>query len=266
MRQRVRQSEHHRFPDMPRRWVMIAAIVLVSTAACGDSAGPTTTRPEPETTLPTGEAVVVSPQFVQGIIPDARVTLLVSQTGDTAGEATVTAHAPGATVTVQPSVISGTEVAEVTVVVKPTTNDASLTITIEVVTADGTTHTATRTPTIVPWEDDRGEQAADILGIFTSWLAANRPELGVGPDTEFDGVLLAPELLVVSHYGFFNDQWEIGLAWHVMIPPQDFSEIYLRDRADLRPSRAFRVQSWQTALEGVDYEVAEVDPPAEVFR
>lgn len=250
---------------------MAIAMVLILVAACDGSTAPSTsvtpttpTRPGPVTTTPAGP-VVVSPEFVQGVIPGAEVRLLVSQTSESAGTATVKASAPGATVTVQPSEISGEEVSEVTVVSDPSTSETELTISLEVVIGD-TTHTATRTTTVHPWDDDRAEQAAEILALFTPWLAENRAELGVTPATEFDGTYLAPELLVVSHYGFFNDQWEIGVSWHVMIPPDDFAEIYLRSRSELRPSVAFRIESWQTALDTDDFEVVEVEPPFEVVR
>ncbi len=146
-----------------------------------------------------------------------------------------------------------------------TATETELNITIEVAT-DDTTRTFTKTASVLPWDDDRGDQAAEILGLFTSWLAENRPEIGVTPETEFEGTYLAPQLLVVSHYGFFDDEWEIGLSWHVMIPPDDFSEIYLRPRSELRPTVAFRIGSWQTALDTGDFQIAEVEPPFEVVR
>lgn len=208
---------------------------------------------------------MVSPEFVQGAIPGAEVVLLVSQRDETAGVAMVTASVDGGTVAVQPAQISGGEVAEVTVIPPAAITESELELVIEVAT-DDVSRTVTRTFTVLPWEDDRGEQAAEILDLFTSWLADERPELGVTPETEFEGTYLAPQLLVVSHYGFFNDEWEIGLAWHVMIPPDDFTEIYLRSRSELQPSLAFRIDSWQTALDTGDYQVAEVEPPLEVVR
>lgn len=248
-----------------------AALFLTLVAACEGSATPatsttpvTSTRPGPVTTTPVGP-VVVSPEFIQGAIPGAEVVLLVSQDDEAAGLATVTASVSGAEVTVRPSEISGTEVAEVTLVPDATATETELDIIIEVAT-DDTIYSVTRTTPLLPWVDDRAEQAAEILGLFTSWLAENRPELGVTPETEFEGTYLAPQLLVVSHYGFFDDEWEIGLSWHVMIPPDDFSEIYLRPRAALRPTVAFRIGSWQTALDTGDYQIAEVEPPFEVVR
>lgn len=258
-----------------RRLAAAASLALI-VAACGTGgegewtttttapASTTATRPTP-TTSPSEVDIAVSPEFVQGAIPDAEVVLLVSQSDETAGVAMVTASVDGGTVGVRPAEISGAEVAEVTVVPGATTTETELDVIIEV-TTDDVTHTVTKTFTVLPWEDDRAEQAAEILGLFTSWLADDRPELGVTLETEFEGTLLAPQLLVVSHYGFFNDQWEIGLAWHVMIPPDDFAEIYLRSRSEFQPSLAFRIDSWQTALDTGDYKVSEVAPPFEVVR
>lgn len=259
--------------------VSVALLLTTLVSACGGSATPATsistpttststpaasTRPPPVTTNPVGP-VVVSPEFIQGAIPGAEIVLLVSQTDENAGVAMVTASAPGATVVVQASEISGTEVAEVTVIPDVTTTETELTISIEVAVG-GTTYSVSRMTQVLTWEDDRAEQAAEILDLFTSWLAENRSDLGITPETEFEGTLLAPQLLVVSHYGFFNDEWEIGLSWHVMIPPDDFSEVYLRPRSALRPTLAFRISSWQSALETGDYQIAEVEPPFEVVR
>jgi hypothetical protein len=247
-------------------------LLTLGLLACGPSSTPTTTsgsettRPLP-TTAPSGEnGFVLLPDFIQGVIPGARLVLLVGQSDPAAGEVIITAQAPGATsIIIDPTTISGTEVAEVTIVPGATTTEKDLSITIEARGADDT-WTTTRTVTVLPWEDDREGQAREILEMFTSWLAENRPELGITPETEFTGTFLAPQLLVVSHYGFFGVQWEVGLAWHVMIPPDDFSEIYLRPRTELRPTHAFRIGSWQTALDTGDFEVVEVEPPFDVVR
>jgi hypothetical protein len=71
---------------------------------------------------------------------------------------------------------------------------------------------------------------------------------------------------VVSHYEFTNDDYELGLSWHIMVPPDDWSELYLRPRDELNPTRAFRMSSWSAAMEGGEVEFTEVSPPAEVVR
>ena len=252
----------------------MAAIILplVLTGCAGASelatttSAPTSTRPTPTTTAQSEESVLVSPEFIQGAIPGERLVLLVGNADAEAGQLTIAADATNASVTIDPSTIGGDQVAEVTVVPAATRTESETAITIDVVQENGQSLSWNRTVTVLPWDDDRGEQARDILALFTTWLAENRPELGVTPETEFEGTFLAPQLLVVSHYGFFSEEWEIGLAWHVMLPPDDFSEIYLRPRSELRPAMAFRINSWQTAQESGSAQVSEVAPPAEVVR
>lgn len=252
------------------RILTLSVILAMSVVACGGSASPTTTlRPSPASSstgpAPSGEGIVVLPEFIQGVIPEERLMLLVSQSDPDGGPMTVLAEAPGAEVTVEPPSISGTDVAEVTVIPEPSNEERELVITITAGEGDDA-EIVTRTVTVLPWEDDRGEQAREILGLYTAWLAENRPELGITPDVDLTGTFVAPQLLVVSHYAFFNDQWELGLSWHVMLPPDDFSELYLRARSELRPSAAFRIGSWQTALEEESAEIMEVDPPSDVVR
>jgi hypothetical protein len=239
------------------RFSAIAVVALLIPSACGGgSTVPTTTVPL---------AVIVSPEHVNGVLPGSELLLLVGRTDGGNARATVTAQAPGATVSVEPSTISADDVAEVTVIPNATNEETELTVTITV-TADSSTETVTRVVTVVPWEDDRDQQAAEILGLFTPWLAANRPELGLTPAAVFDGTFVAPHLLIVSHYAFLGDDWEIGVSWHVMVAPDDFAEIYLRPRSELRPTHAFRISSWQTAVATGVYEVTEVGPPTEVTR
>jgi len=51
------------------------------------------------------------------------------------------------------------------------------------------------------------------------------------------------------YYLFFSPEWEMGLRWHVMIPPHDWAEIYLRRRSELSSTRAWRIHSVDGQLE-----------------
>jgi len=261
-----------------RGWMVISmSLVLIVSTGCGAMSS-STTRPSDRTTTTvvppaptsTSEAsgspqIVVSPEFINGAIPDSRLVLLVSLAASDGGPVTVTGEAPIALVTVDPSTISGDEVAEVTVVPGPTDTETTIDVTVSAAVGDRTT-SVTRTVTIEPWEDDREEQGRRILGLFVDELADVHPELGLTHETSFIGTYTAPLLLIVSHYGFYSDDWEVGVSWHIMIPPDDFAELYLRPRTSLTPTRAFRIDSWQTALETGAYTVTEIEPPAEVVR
>lgn len=235
--------------------VVIGILTAVCTVGCGGESSP----------VPF--ALRLSPEFVQGVVPGATTGVLVtiSNETETGDSVELTASAAGATVTVEPSRIREGEVAEVMVVAGAATADTPLDI---VVTGrrDGLEATATRSTTVFAWEDDRGEYAWTLLGLFTTWLAEEQPELGIGADTPFSGSFVAPGLLVVSHYLFLSEDWEAGLSWHVMVPPDDWAEIYLRPRGEAAPTLAFRLTSQAAALEQGSVEISAVPAPEEVVR
>ena len=250
--------------------VAIVAVMAFALGACDGSSGDTT-RSTPDTTttsIPTtAPEIVVSPEFINGAIPGSRLVLLVTLADQGPGPVTISADAPSAEVVVQPVSIGGSDVAEVTVVPAPTTTDTDTDIDVTITAEQGgRTDVVTRTVTVVPWEDDRGDQAREILGLFDDWLAEEHPEFGITPNMEFEGTYTAPLLLIVSHYGFYSDDWEVGVSWHIMVPPDDFAELYLRPRGEVLPTHAYRIGSWQTALDTGEYDVTEIAPPPEVVR
>ena len=209
----------------------------------------------------------VAPEFVQGAIPGARTGLVVTITNESATDepVAISATASGAQVTVQPTVIRNGEVAEVTVVVDPVVDETPLDIVVTG-TRGGQELSVTRSTSVLPWEDDRGTYAATLLDVFTDWLAENRSDLAITPATEFTGSFVAPGLLVVSHYLFVSDEWEVGLSWHVMLAPDDWAEVYLRPRATFAPTLAFRLQSQAAALDEDLIDIRPVPAPPEVVR
>lgn len=237
---------------------LLTAVLLAVGGSCsdgGESAVPFTLN--------------VTPEFVQGAVTEQPTGVLVTILNESPTDepVTITATATGATVTVEPAAISAGEVAEVWLTVDPGTSDGTemeLVITGE---RGGRTATASRGFTAYDWEDDRGEYAGTLFDLFRSWLAANHPELGITDDTVFSGSFTAPGLLVVSHYLYLSDEWEIGLAWHVMIPPDDWAEIYLRPRDEAAPTVAFRLSSQAAAVDSqAPGEISEVPAPLEVTR
>jgi hypothetical protein len=115
---------------------------------------------------------------------------------------------------------------------------------------------------VLPGEDLLGETAAFYHDLFIPWLAEHHPELGITGQTEWTGTVVKPHILVVMYYLFFSPEWEMGLRWHVMIPPHDWAEIYLRHRSELSSTRAWRIHSVDGQLEP---EVTEL-PSEGIFR
>jgi len=239
------------------RYVLAAALALALTALAGACGG--------DAAVPF--SLIVEPEFVYDAVPGSATGVLValSNEADTDAPVALTAAAEGAEVRVDPPSIGAGEVAEVTVVAAPVTAEQDLEL---VITGrrGGLEATASRSFKVFAWEDDRGPYARQLLGLFTSWLAENQPDLGITPSTEFSGSMVAPGLLIVSHYLFRSEEWEIGLSWHVMVPPDDWAEIYLRPRDELHPTLAFRLASQDAALNEGRLDIAPVSVPEEVVR
>lgn len=102
---------------------------------------------------------------------------------------------------------------------------------------------------VLPGEDQLGETAARYRDLFVPWLAEHHPELGITEQTEWLGTIARPRILVVMYYLFFSSEWEMGVRWHVMIPPHDWAEIYLRRRSELSSTWAWRIHSVEGQLE-----------------
>lgn len=240
---------------LPVPAVALLTSVLLATAGCGG-----------------GEAadvpftVHVSPEIFQGAIPGYPTNVLVTIADETPTDrpVTITALAEGADVSVSPSEIRAGEVAEVTLVAGDTAEERPLEI---VVTGrrGALEATVTRSTKVMPLGEGPAAYAETLLGVFTAWLAEHHPELGIGTGTAFTGSFVCP-VLVVTHYMFTNDEWEIGLAWHVMIAPDDWAEIYLRPRGQVAPAMAFHLSSQSAALDDGVVDVSEVTPPEEVVR
>lgn len=245
-----------------RHWRILAAgaaALAISAAACGGD------DTDDESV---GFELRVSPEFVQGLYSDSPVSVLVEVVNNQPTEEPVELNATitgDAHVEVTDASLSAGQVGEVTISASPVTDEVEVTLTITGTRGD-LEESATRTIVVMPGEDDREEMAREILAKFLAWLEDEHPELELGPSSELEGNLVAPRLLVVSHYTFQGESYELGLSWHIMIAPDDWAELYIRPLDEFTPEKAFRLSSWSTALEGGDVEFTEVAAPAEVVR
>lgn len=205
----------------------------------------------------------VVPQELKGFsIAGQRIHYLV-----TLGEENITdpvkisATASGAEVeVVQTDIVSG-KVAEVIVIPKPDSVGKSVDVLIEG-KRGSVTDKKTMTFEVIEGEDDRKEKAEELLKLFLPYLTKTHPDWEISEDTLWTGTMVSPQWLVVSHYLFFSEEWEIHLEWHVMIPPDDWARIDLRHRADETvPSSAFEISSVTEGGEPVPMEV-----PEEIWR
>jgi hypothetical protein len=170
----------------------------------------------------------------------------------------VSATAPGSAVTVYPQAITPGQVAEVTVVPDEASVGGNVTATGE---RDGLKQTETVTVEVREGEDLPFPLAAEIRDKFIPWLATNHPEFGITIETEWSETIIRPHIVVVMYYLFFSEDWEMGLSWHVTIPPYNWARIYLRHRfTEASPSYAFEISSWSEE----EYDIYTIDPPESV--
>jgi len=173
----------------------------------------------------------------------------------------ISATAPSAEVVIyQQDIIEG-QVAEVVVI--PAQASIGKTIKVNITgNRGGSTDKKVASFDVVEGEDDRQEYAEELLDRFVSLLATNHTELGITDDTAWNGTMVSPVWLVVSHYLFFSEEWEAHIEWHIMMPPSDWAKIDLRHRFDeLEPSYAFEISSVNATSEPVP-----IEPPEAAWR
>ncbi len=97
---------------------------------------------------------------------------------------------------------------------------------------------------VIAGSDQLAQTATGIRDRFIPWLAQNHPALNINTATVWDGTIVTPNILIVANYLFFSEEWEMGLTYHVMIPPNDWARIYLRRRyEDSKPTLGFEINS-----------------------
>jgi len=173
----------------------------------------------------------------------------------------ISASSQGAeVVVVQEDIVEG-QVAEVIVVPRAESIGKTVDVLIEG-KRGAVTESKTMTFEVIDGADDRKERAEEILMPFITFLSETHPEFNITEETEWTGTMVSPQWLVVSHYLFFTEEWELHLEWHVMVAPHDWARIDLRHRSDeIKPSAAFEISSVSLGTKPVPIEV-----PAEIWR
>ena len=211
-------------------------------------------------------SLAIIPQSLKGdSIAGQRCVFLVTvafDQGQEPGPVALSATAiEGAVVTVTPQTMIPGEVAEVSVTPGPANVGATLELVVKGTWGETTVEKKVSFA-VAEGEDDRAPYAAEMRDRFVAWLAAEHPELGITLDTEWQGTMVSPVWLIVSHYLFFSEEWEMHVSWHVMIAPYDWAKIDLRKRfTETAPSHAFEISSVSA-----DDEPHQIDPPEEVWR
>lgn len=250
--------------------LLLSFVIIGSITSCAstpttpaDTSSETTSASTDEEEIPF-TIDVIAKELKGFSIPGQRCVFLVSiKDTDQASSlpVTITATASDAEVIIENNKISSDQVAEVTVIPASGSEGKIVTVTIT-----GTRSLAENQTTlsfeVIEGEDDRLDTAVEMQQKFTSWLAENHPEFGITGETEWTGTMVSPQWLVVSHYLFFSDEWEMHISWHIMVAPDDWVRIDLRKRfVDTSPVYAYEISSREADSEPVPIEV-----PVEIWR
>lgn len=246
------------------RFLGLACVVVLAACSAAGSASPSL-NPSPTSGADFTLDVIPpeEPPEVRAAIPGQKVCFLVvvSDTATPATPVTIAAWASKAKVTgIEPVELTAGVVGEVWVVPDASAVETTASVTITATRA-GVTKTVERSLPIFPMADERAADAQPYFEYWVAWLAAEHPELGITEDTTWEPTFVST-LLVVSHYAYWSADWELTVAWHVMMPPDDWSEIHLRHRGtESAPSLAFRTDSYSG-----ETEPHAVEPPEVVVR
>ncbi|HEX6299478.1 MAG TPA: hypothetical protein VF148_03335 [Acidimicrobiia bacterium] len=115
---------------------------------------------------------------------------------------------------------------------------------------------------VVEWEDTIQPLATELRDRFVAYLEEYHPDLGITAETSWTPSITKPQILVVMHYLFFSEEWEMGIMWHVTVPENAWSRMYLRPRTGILPTLGFEIPSY------LDPESTPVpwEPPPELDR
>jgi hypothetical protein len=106
-----------------------------------------------------------------------------------------------------------------------------------------TTRTVRLNVEMINWPSGDPQPAMDKRDQFVAWLEAEHPEFGRFSGREWFPYMTYPGILVVEHWTFLDQDWEMRICFHVMIPPYDWSMILLRPRGEWDPIFAARRES-----------------------
>lgn len=213
-------------------------------------------------------SIQIYPSEVDDVHPGQTCLLLatIQETGNGGGKGKpveISVDAPGSSTDLKYNLISEGQVAEISIVPSEAVENSELTVNVRGARSSFETSNTSLIHVGESMgngrngdEDPLGELAKEIQGKFITWLSENHPELGITSEVEWIGVNIRPNFMVVMYYLFISDDWEMGMTWHVMIPPHDWSRIYLRPRfTETTPTLAFELSSYTTE----DYEIRSVE-------
>jgi hypothetical protein len=118
------------------------------------------------------------------------------------------------------------------------------------------TETITLEVKMYNWSSDNLPDAIIKRDELIDWLEIEHPELGTFTGENCYAYVTYPVHLIVEHWTFLYDDWEMRICYHVMVPPYDWSMLWLRERSEIEAIFAAKQES-----NGTTYEIPIEDYP-----
>jgi hypothetical protein len=83
------------------------------------------------------------------------------------------------------------------------------------------------------WNSDNLPDALIKRDELIDWLEIQHPEFGTFSGKNCFFYVTYPAHLIVEHWTFLYEKWEMRICFHVMIPPHNWSMIWLRPRGEI---------------------------------
>jgi hypothetical protein len=115
---------------------------------------------------------------------------------------------------------------------------------------------------VINWTSSTEANILAIRDHFIHYIETNTTFSNLNSSTTWSFCGSPAQILIVEHYLFRSEYWEIEVSRHVMIAPHDWVQIYIRPRNNTSPIWSARINSWSTD----NTSIFEIAPPSEVFR
>ncbi|UCC78998.1 MAG: hypothetical protein JSW64_12070 [Candidatus Zixiibacteriota bacterium] len=102
---------------------------------------------------------------------------------------------------------------------------------------------------VMQWGPTNPSNVISKMDDFVEWLETEHPELGNFSNRIWFPYMTYPQIWIVEHWTFLDEDWEFRLCYHVTIPPYDWSKILLRRRGQWDPVLAAQRESDGTIFE-----------------
>lgn len=106
------------------------------------------------------------------------------------------------------------------------------------------------------WSSENLPQAIIKRDELIDWIEVEHPEFGTFSGENWFAYVTYPAHLVVEHWTFLYEKWEMRICFHVTIPPHNWSKLSLRPRGEVDAIFAAKRES-----NGTTYEIPISDYP-----